>query len=443
MTAGNGTLRVALVGVSHWRAPLVLRECLAFPPCDLPAALQAMRAEVPEAAILSTCHRVELYAAAPDAKQAEAALKRFWSRQRRVPLAEFEPHAYSLSGRKAAEHLFSVAAGLDSAIIGEPQILGQVREVLRTAAEERAAGPVLSALFRHAITAGRRARAETAIGRNAASLSSAAVRLARELLGDLTGSRVLLVGSGKMGALAARNLIEQGVASITVVGRRLEKAERLALRCGHAMALSRLEEALPDSDIVISCTSAPHPVVRADMVKRAMQARRGRPLLLIDIAVPRDIEAAAGETPGVRLYNVDDLEATIAANVRERKAEARKVAPIIEEELAGYEEWLAMRRVTPTIAALKQRADTIRRQELERTAAVLGRLPEDDRRRIEALALAIQKKLLHQPIALLRRQAASGDGLGTARAVHELFGLEADAPEEEWDELWAAQQEGE
>lgn len=424
-------MQVIVLGVNHRRAPLVLRECLAFPPCDLPAALQAMNSHVPEGAILSTCHRVELYAAAPDAGRARAELKRFWSEQRGVPLWEFEPHLYYLEGSKAAEHLFSVAAGLDSAIIGEPQILGQVRESLRQGLHHHSVGGVLSTLFRQAITAGKRARTETGIGRNAASVSYAAVELARQIFGDLRSSRVLLVGAGKMGELAAKNLLGKGVASIAVVGRSPERARQLAVQCGSAVTHSRLEDALRDSDIVITCTSAPHHVIRKAMVERVTKERSGRPLFIIDIAVPRDVEPAAGELAGVHLYNIDDLESTVAANVRERREEARKVAPIIEQEVAAFERWLAIQRVVPTIIALRQRAEAIRQSELARTSAVLARLSAADRRRIEALTLAIQKKLLHDPITLLRAEAAAGNGLETAEALRQLFALRAPkAPEE-------------
>jgi glutamyl-tRNA reductase len=285
-------------------------------------------------------------------------------------------------------------------------------------------GRVLSALFRQAITCGKRARTETGVGRNAASISYAAVELARQTFGDLRSSRVLLVGAGKMGDLATRALLEKGVAGITVVGRTPERAKQLALRCGCAVALSQLEDALRDCDIVITCTSAPHHVIRKEMVERAVLQRDGRPLFLIDIAVPRDVEPVVGEVAGVHLFNVDDLESAVAAGMRERRAEARKVLPIIEEEVALFERWLVTQRIVPTIVALRERAEAIRQSELARTSAVLARLSEPDRRRIEALALAIEKKLLHHPIALLRAEAAAGDGLQTAQALRYFFGLD-------------------
>jgi glutamyl-tRNA reductase len=418
---------VTLLGVNHKRAPLVLRECLSFTAAGLPPALEAMREYVPEGAILSTCHRVELYAATTDAARARTQLQRFWSKHSGVAQWEFEPHLYHLEGNKAVEHLFSVASGLDSAIIGESQILGQVREALRLGLEQRSLGRVLSVLFRQAVTTGKRARTETGIGRSSASISSAAVELARKTFGDLSSSRVLLVGAGKMGELAAQNLLDKGVAGIDVVGRTRERALRLALRCGASAGLSHLEDALHQCDIAITCTSAPHHVITTSMAQRVMRQRGGRPLFLIDIAMPRDVEPAVGEISNVHLYNIDDLESAVATNMKERRAEARKVQPIIAEEVAKFESWRATLGVVPAIIALRERAEAIRQEELARTSAVLGKLSEEDRRRIEALTLAIEKKLLHHPIALLRARAAAGDGHGTLEALRDLFGLDAAA----------------
>ncbi len=417
-------MQVVLLGLDRRRTTLALREDLIFPPHDLEESLRAMGQCTPEGAILSTCHRVEIYAAAPNAKRAEEALARFWSEQRGVARHEFEPFLYRLVGRKAIEHLFSVACGLDSAIIGEPQILGQVREALQCGLEQGSIGRVLSALFRQAIATGRRARNETGIGRNAASVGSAAVELAKQTFGDLQDSRVLLVGAGEMGQLAARNLLDKGAAGIAIVGRRLSRARALALRCGSAVAMSRLEDGLLECDIVITSTNAPHHVVRREMVVRVMRQRGGRQLFLIDIAVPRDVEPSVGGIAGVHLYNIDDLESMMAANVKERRAEARKVAPIVAEDTARFQRWLATQSIVPTIVALREQAEAIRQEELARTAAVLSHLPERDRQRIEALTLAIEKKLLHHPITMLRSHAAEGNGKETNRAVRELFGLD-------------------
>ncbi|MDE3095373.1 MAG: glutamyl-tRNA reductase [Chloroflexota bacterium] len=418
-----GTMQVALLGTSRQTSPLDLRERLAFSPGELGMALDAMKASVAEGVILSTCHRVELYAAAPGTGGLRAALIRYWARQRGVSAATLTKHVYYAEGEDAARHLFAVAAGLDSAIVGEPQILGQVRDAVEQG-EAHGAGPVLGALFHRALAAGKRARSETGVGRNATSISSAAVELARRTFGDLRASRVLLVGTGKMGELAAKNLLARGVGGLAVAGRTPERARKLALECGSAVALSELEEALPRSDIVISCTSAPHHVIRREMVERVMRGRRGRPLFLIDIAVPRDIDPAVAAVPGVRLYNVDDLETAVAANVRARRVEAHAAARIVEAEAAGFAAWLAARRAVPTIAALHERAEAIRRAELARTSSVLRRLPDADRVRIESLTLALEKKLLHHAITRLRAEAEAGDGREADRAVRALFALD-------------------
>jgi glutamyl-tRNA reductase len=417
-------MRIALLGANSKTAPLDLRERLAFPPCDIAPALEAMRAHVPEGVILSTCQRVELYAAAPSLRGVRASLRRFWSEQRRVPLKELDGHLYYLEDKEAIAHLFSVASGLDSAIVGEPQILGQVRGALECGLAQHAAGSVVAGLFRGAVTAGKRVRTETGVGRNAASISYAAVELARQTFGDLHGSRVLLVGAGKMGELAAKNLVSKGVAGLSVVGRSPERARQLALECAGAVVMAELEDALSNCDIVISCTSAPHPVISREMVERVMRLRSGRPLFLIDIAVPRDVEPSVSEIAGVYLYNIDDLDATVAANINERVAEAHKGRAIVEAEVSAFQQWLAARRAVQTIVALRQHAEEIRRAELERTSSVLARLSETDRRRIEALTLAFEKKLLHQTITLLRAEAATGNGHHTDRAVRELFDLD-------------------
>jgi glutamyl-tRNA reductase len=273
------------------------------------------------------------------------------------------------------------------------------------------------------LTTGKRARTETGISRNAASIGSAAVEMAGRHFGDLSAARVLLVGAGKMGELAAKSLVDSGASEIAVVGRTLERAQQLAVRCGSAATLTQLEDGLRGCDIVITGTSAPHYVLVRQMVEQAMETRRGRPLLIIDIAVPRDVEPEVAAVPGVRLLNIDDLEETVESNIRERLAEAKKVERIIKEGLAQFDEWMDVLKVVPTITALVRRADEIRDSELARTSEILERLPEQDRRRIEALTLAIQKKLLHRSIMTLRSSAAGGDGIEASRVVSDLFGL--------------------
>lgn len=411
------------LGLSYRQAPIELRERLAFSGRALDDSLTELKRYVPEGAILSTCHRVELYAVTNDADEAARALETFWKTAKRVRPEEFRPYVYRLTDREAVEHLLTVSCGLDSAIVGEPQVLGQVRDTLRRGLAAKSMGRVLSALFRQALVTGKRARTETGIGRNAASIGSAAVEMARQHFGDLSSARVLLVGAGKMGELAAKSLIDSGASEIAVVGRTPERAQQLAIRCGSLATLTPLEDGLRGCDIVITGTSAPHPVILKQMVERTMEARRGRSLLIVDIAVPRDVEPEVADVPGVNLLNIGDLEQTVEANVRERLAEAEGVERIIEDGLAQFDEWMDVLRVVPTITALVRRADEIRDSELTRASGVLERLPERDRERIEALTLAIQKKLLHRSIMALRSSAAGGDGIEASRVVSDLFGL--------------------
>jgi glutamyl-tRNA reductase len=380
---------------------------------------------VPESAILSTCHRVEFYTATSNASETARKVEDFWTATKRVPLEEFRPYVYQLVGREAVEHLLTVTSGLDSAIVGDSQVLGQVRNVLQAGLAAKSMGNVLSTLFRQALTTGKRARTETGIGRNVTSIASAAVEMAKRRFGDLSTSRILLVGAGKMGELTAKSLMDRGAADIAVVGRTPERAQRLAMRYGGIATLTRMEDGLRSCDIVITGTSAHHHVMSKQMVERAMEARQGRPLLIVDIAVPRDVEPNVSEVPGVSLHNIDDLEETVGANVRLRLAEAEDAKRIIEEGVAQFAGWMDVLRVVPTIAALVQHADNIRSSELARTADVLERLSEQDRRRIEALTLAIQKKLLHPSIMALRTNAADGDGIDASHTVSDIFGLSA------------------
>ncbi len=414
---------IVALGLNYRRAPIDLRERLAFSSSDLDGSLSELKGCVPEGAILSTCHRVEIYAATSDAAEAVKALEAFWKTARRVHPHEFRPYVYRLIDREAAEHLLTVSSGLDSAIVGEPQVLGQVRDALRRGLAAKSIGRVLSTLFRQALTTGKRARTETGIGRNAASIGSAAVEMARQHFGDLSSARVLLIGAGKIGELAAKSLVDRGAAEIAVVGRTLERAQQLAALCGSTATLTQMEDGLRTCDIVITGTSAPHPIMLKQLVERAMDARQDRPLLIVDIAVPRDVEPDVGGVPGVTLLNIDDLEETVESNVRERLAEANKVERIIEDGLSQFDEWMDVLRVTPTITALVQRANEIRDSELARATDVLERLPEQDRERIEMLTLAIQKKLLHRSIMSLRASAAGGDGVEASRVVADLFGL--------------------
>ncbi|HEX6972016.1 MAG TPA: glutamyl-tRNA reductase [Limnochordia bacterium] len=434
----NGAMQLIMVGLSHKTAPLAVREAAAYAREGAVRALTELLAAAPaiaEAALLSTCHRTEIYAAgAPEAGlgQLRAVLE-----QRLPATPERERWLYSAVGEDAARQLARVAAGLDSLILGEAQILGQVREALRLSEMAGTVGPVLSRLFQDAIAVGKRVRHETGLGDGAASIGYAAVELAKALFGRLEGTRALLVGAGKMSELAVKNLAAAGVSEVVVANRTRERALALAAGLGRVpqsgppvrwVPLEELVDALCRADIVISSTGAPGPILLCEHVKAALAARGDRPLFLIDIAVPRDIEPTVADLPGAFLYNIDDLQRVVDHNLGARAAHVSAAERLVRAGVSQFVEWLAERRAVPVIAAMRGRAAAICRQEVERALRQLGHLSEADRETIVALGEAIVKKLLHEPTVRLKRVcAAHPDGDERAavylRVAQELFGL--------------------
>jgi len=394
---------LSLVGVSHHVAPVELRERVAL---DLDAAA-ALAREVGDAVCLSTCNRTELYVADEDDGRAAAALNRLAG-------DSLDGVAYRLHDDAAAVHLFRVAAGLDSLVPGEAEILGQVREAF----EAVEPGPLLDRVFRQALAVGKRVRAETAIGESPASVSSAAAALAAQVFGDLTGRRVLLVGAGRIGALAAGNLASRGAEIAFVANRSSQAAQRVAQRFGAtAVGLDELETALGTVDVVVAATGAPGTVVTAADVPE----RRRRPLFLIDIAVPRDLDPAIASLGGCFLYDIDDLEAVVAETIAGRRAEAVRAEQLVAEEAERFRTWRASLDVVPAIASLRAYAEQIRAGEL---AKLGGRVSERERRTLESVTQQILNKLLHVPTVRLKEAAAGADGASYADAVRHLFGLE-------------------
>jgi glutamyl-tRNA reductase len=403
---------LVLVGISHHNAPVELRERAALDRERASELARRLAGETGEAVCLSTCNRTELYLAeesAEDAaRKAEAALLALE--------AELGPALYRLRDEAAALHLFRVAAGLDSMVPGEGEILGQVR----TAYEAGSTGRVLDRLFRDALRAGRRARTETAIGESPASVSSAAAALAEQVFGDLAGRRVLLIGAGKVGELALRNLASRGADVAFVANRSLDRAEELAARFGGtALPLDRVEDELTRADVVLSSTSAPGWTVERETVERALPARRGRPLFLIDLAVPRDLDPSIHELDGCYLYDIDDLQAVVAETLAGRRREAERAESIVAVEADRFREWQAALDVVPAIASLRARAEEIRTAELRR-----AKLTESERRAAESVTTAVLNKLLHLPTIRMKEAAAAADGVIYADAVRHLFGLE-------------------
>ncbi len=407
-------MSLALVGISHHRAPVELRERVALDPRDARTLARRLADEVGEAVCLSTCNRTEVYVSGAGAQApAEAALVGLGGE-------EIGSALYRLRDEAAALHLFRVAAGLDSMVPGEGEILGQVRG----AYDAGAAGPVLDRLFRQALHAGRKARTQTAIGESPASVSSAAAALAEQVFGELRGCRVLVLGAGEVGEAAARNLVARGAELAYVANRSGDRADRLVERLGGvAVPLEDASEALASADVVVSSTGSPSLVLSREDVARAARERRGRPLFLIDLAVPRDLDPAIAELEGCYLYDIDDLEAVVAETLSGRRREAERAERIVADEAERFREWLASLDVVPAIASLRARAEEIRTAELRRAEARLGRLTEAERSVVESITSQIVNKLLHLPTVRMKQAAAAADGVLYAEAVRHLFGL--------------------
>ena len=406
-------MNLLLVGTSHRRAPVEVRERVAVDP-DAAAEIASRLADGGEAVCLSTCNRTEIYLAAPDSVDADQRATRALSELAGVEPSQLEPHLYRLEQEAATVHLFRVAAGLDSLVPGESEILGQVR----TAYERGKVGPLLDRLFSHALHTGKKVRTDTAIAESPGTTSSAAAALAAQVFGDLEGSRIAIVGAGKIGSRAARRLTKRG-ASLSFVANRTEaRARELAAELGGStVPLERLVEALDDADIVVSSTSSPDFVLTSDKLARVLPARKGRPLLLIDLAVPRDLDPAINELPDCYLYDIDDLEAVVHETARGREAEFAKAEAIAVDEAERFREWLATRDIAPTIASIRERAEAIRRSELAKASGRLAGLSERERNAVESLTSQIVNKLLHEPIVRLKEAAAAEDRRGPENRV--------------------------
>jgi glutamyl-tRNA reductase len=416
-------MRLALIGTSYRIAPIELRETMAVTEDRAGEVAQSVAAQGYEAVCLSTCNRTELYLGAADSAAAESTGVATLADLAGLDPEGVLPGLYRLHDEAAALHLFRVAAGLDSLVPGEAEILGQVR----VAAEKGSPGRLLDRLFSQALHAGKKARAETAIGESPASVSSAAAALAEQVFGDLRASSVLLIGAGKVGELAARSLASRGAQIAFVAGRRAERAEEVARAFGsRAVALADLAVVLPRADIVVSSTSAPGTVVRSTEVEQAFGSRRGRPLFLIDLAVPRDLDPAINEVEGCYLYDIDDLEAVVAETLAGRRREAERAEEIAAEEADRFRAWQASLDVVPAITSLRAWAEEVRAAELAKADGRLSHLSDGERRVVETVTSAIVNKLLHPPTVRLKEAAATADGSTYADAVRDLFGLDDD-----------------
>ncbi|MEW6029005.1 MAG: glutamyl-tRNA reductase [Chloroflexota bacterium] len=420
-------MRIHCIGINHNTAPIQLRERLAYGEEQIRVTLSRLAcghlsSAIVEMVILSTCNRTEIYVVS--SQEIFSELEIFLSETRGVKRNEFLPHLQRYNDVDAARHLFDVAAGLDSLVIGEPQILGQIVRALELARGQNMAGPVLNRLFQAAIHAGKRARTETNISRNPASVSSLAASLAERVVHPIAEAQVVILGAGEMAELAVEALRKRGAQKILVVNRTLERAHTIADRWdAQITTFENLDSALASADILISSTGAPHTILSAEMVKHAMQARPQRPLVLIDIAVPRDIDPDAANIPHVKLYDIDNLNEKLEGALAERMSEVPQVKSILDEEIVEFAEYMKSLEMLPLIADIRQQAESIRQNMLDKTLRRLPDLTESERARVEAMTQALVKQILHAPTNRLRAEAGSPHAPEYAQITRALFNL--------------------
>jgi len=422
---------IIVLGLNHKTAPVHIRERVAFPEKSIHEPLRALHAApgVRETMILSTCNRVEIAAVVDGREQGAAAVRSFVARHHEVPEGELAPHLYLHAGPEAVRHLFRVASSLDSLVVGEPQILGQVKDAYQYAREAGAVGAVLDRLLKKALSVAKLVRTETEISRSAVSVSFAAVELAKKIFGEIEGRTAMIVGAGEMAELAVKHLVSSGVREVFVVNRTFEKAVELAKEFGgSAVAFDELFDQLVLADIVISSTGAPHFIIKGEDVKKVMGRRRHRPMFFIDIAVPRDIEPAVNDVDNAYLYNVDDLQSVVDANVKERRKEAEKAEQLVDQEVGTFEKWIASLQVVPTIVQLRQQVDAVRAAELEKSLGRLQHLSEKDREQVALLTQSLVNKILHSPLTVLKESSQTPDAGVTLEVARRLFNL-TDPPE--------------
>ncbi len=419
---------VICFGVSHHNTPVEVRERLAYTPARLDEALRLARVyhhggswNLSEVVLLATCNRTEMYAVASAGDPRNDA-EAFLAETLRIETATFSSHIVRRNGQAAVRHLCRVAAGLESMVLGESEILGQVAEANRTAIETGASGPILGELFRSATRAGKRARTETAIGRNPASVSSVAVRLATEAAGSLRGRRAVILGAGHMARKALRALNAGHIGQITVVNRSPERAAELVREGGRMMAFDQLDQALVGSDIVICATSAADPVVNTALVREVL-ARSDSDLIFVDIGIPRNVDPAVRRIDGVHLIDLDDINRTLARSVDQRRREVPAVEQIVDEETGQFAVWLAGRHVRPVLSAIRRQAEATRKQEVAKLAARLPDLDPELLGQIEGLSRSLVNSILEPPSRRLRQEAGNGRAKEFTRITRELFGI--------------------
>jgi len=420
-------MKLLVTGVSHKTAPVEVRECLAFRDEALPAALADLKARegVAEALILSTCNRVEVTVTIEDSADPRAIVDSFLADHKAVSPHTIGPHLYRYEGRDAIHHLFRVASSLDSMVIGEPQILGQLKAAYAAAKDSGAVCGWLESLLARAFSVAKRVRSETGIGQMAVSVSYAAVELARKIFGSLANRTVMIAGAGKMSELAARHLRRSGASHVFVTNRTHERAlEMAALFQGTPVEYTRFVAMLPEVDILIASSGAPHYILHKDEMQRVIAARRNRPMFLIDIAVPRNIEPSVNEIDNVFLYDIDDLQEVVNANLRERLKAAERAEELVAEEVERTMARLKVADVTPTIVGLQEQLEQIRTGEIEKARRKYGPFTPEQEQAIEALTHGIMNKIAHGPISEIRNHAGHPEGAHVIAAIRKAFHLQ-------------------
>jgi glutamyl-tRNA reductase len=418
---------IVLLGLNHKTASIDVRECIAFTADETDQALTVLRDNpaIEESVLFSTCNRIELLMAVDDYASAVATAKQFISEFKKVPLAQFSSALYEYVGDDAVRHTFQVAASLDSMVVGEPQILGQMKEAYRKATLERTSGVVLNKLLHRTFFVAKKVRTETGIGDHAVSISYAAIELGKKIFGDLEGKQVLLIGAGEMAELAVEHLIRNRAGTITVANRTFERGLELSERFdGRAVRFEEIVDCIDQADIVISSTGSTGYVLDSGQIKQAMKNRRNRRLFLIDIAVPRDIDPDINRINNAYVYDIDDLKGIVDDNIEDRQREAVKAQRIIDEAVIGFRRWYETLEVVPTIVSLRGKVEQLARQELDKTLGNLGHLSDTDKQAIERMTGALVNKILHEPTDFLKKNGCHGNKAVSLDVTRKLFNLD-------------------
>jgi glutamyl-tRNA reductase len=422
-------IKIVDIGMNHETAPVELRELVAFGEHNIDEVMDAIRSikDIKESIVLSTCNRVEILFTTDKEKEAKESVMEFLSNFSGIKRQELGPTLYIYDNQEAMRHIFRVGASLDSMIVGEPQILGQIKEAYRVAVEHKSSSVILNRLMHRTFSLAKKIRTETEISGSAVSVSFAAVELGKKIFGDLQGKKVLLIGAGEMAELAATYLLNNRIAKILVANRTFSRAVELADHFhGKAISFDEIDDQLLEVDIVITSTASPEPIISLNQVKKTMRGRKNRPLFFIDIAVPRDVEPQVNGIENVFVYDIDDLKGIVELNINRRKGEAVKAERMVDEEVIKFSEWLRTLDVVPTIVALKDKCEKICQSELKKTLSSLGDLTPGQRKGVENLTLSITKKILNDPIVFLKRKGEGSSRNLYLDAARRLFDLDPD-----------------